>query len=208
MYLKQLLELQELDNHILRIKAELGDIPRQLEMHQSKLTTALAQEKDLVGKSEVAIKERHAKELDLKTREEEIQKLGSQLYSVKTNEQYKAMQHEIEDAKSKKSKLEDALLEIMEAIDKSKEEATRIKVVVQQEKVRFAETEQRFKMEMARLESLLKEAETKRSSLSDAIEPNLLKTYNRISLKWSGSALVPIRGNVPGLFYDSPATGH
>lgn len=196
MQLKQLLELQDLDNHILRIKAELGDIPRQLEMHQSKLTAAIAREKELHVKAEAALKDRHTKELDLKTREDEIQKLGSQLYSVKTNEQYKAMQHEIDEAKSKKSKLEDALLEVMEAIDKSKDEISQSKMIVQQEQSRFKETEQKFKMEIDRLEGLLKEAEIKRDTLTRSIDPNLLKIYNKISLKWSGSALVPIRGNV------------
>jgi len=81
------------------------------------------------------------------------------------------MQHEINDATSKKSKLEDALLEIMEAIDKSKEESTRVKTVVKQEQARFAETEQKLKQNWHDWKSLLKEAEAKRGSLTGAIDP-------------------------------------
>jgi predicted nucleic acid-binding Zn-ribbon protein len=196
MQLKQLLDIQDIDNHILRIKAELADIPRQIALHQSKLNTAQAEEKALTLKVETVTKDRHAKELDLKTKEEEIKKYSTQLSLVKTNDQYKALLHEISDAKSKISKLEDNLLEAMDVIDKSKENLAKYKTIVQQEQAKFKELEIKFNSEIARLENLLKEANDKRKSLVDSVRPELLRIYNRISMKWSGSALATIQGNV------------
>ena len=196
MDLNKLLNLQELDNHIHRIQTELGDIPRQIEMNKSKLNTAIDEEKSIHQQSETLTKERHAKELDLKTKEDEIKKLSTQLYAVKTNEQYKAIQNEINDTKSKISKLEDALLVIMDSIDKLKEELNKKKNIVQQEEKRFKEIETKINIEKNRLENLLKEAEDKHTTLSESIDSELLKLYNRISVKWNGSALATIRGNV------------
>lgn len=194
--LKQLVDLQELDNHINRIETELADIPRQIEIHRSKLNNEISESKVLQHQQETLTKERHAKELDLKSREDEIRTFNTQLYSVKTNEQYKAIQHEIADVKSKISKLEDDILVIMESLDKTKEILNKKKVIIQQEETRFKEVEQKFKTEIQRLEELLKEAEKNRTKLVESIEPDLLRIYNRISSKWSGSALATVKGYV------------
>ena len=60
------------------------------------------------------------KELDVAAKEEAAKKHGGELNQVKTNEAFKALQHEIERAKADASDIETQILEIMDQLDASR----------------------------------------------------------------------------------------
>ena len=66
-----------------------------------------------------------AQELELQTREASVQKLKGQLFQLKTNKEYTAMQHEIDTLKADNSLLEDAILKTFESIDQAKQHRER-----------------------------------------------------------------------------------
>ncbi|GAC1659635.1 MAG: hypothetical protein NVS9B15_22590 [Acidobacteriaceae bacterium] len=115
--LQRLVDLDRIDREITRLNAEVAALPTRI----GQIETQLAGAKAKLDASHARIKaiesDRRKHELDVKETNDKIAKLRSQSSSVKTNEQYKALLHEISYAEQEISKLEDAILEGMETAD-------------------------------------------------------------------------------------------
>lgn len=109
-----LVQLQETDQNINRLRAEIAALPKQLAALEEKL----GRQKAGVDTANRSIKDEDAKrrrlESDLKDLQQKIVKFREQSSSVKTNEQYHALQHEIGYAEAEIRKIEDRELESME----------------------------------------------------------------------------------------------
>jgi hypothetical protein len=109
-----LVQLQETDQSINKLRAEMSALPK----HLAALEEKLIWQKARVDQASKAIKEEESKrrrlESDLKDLQQKIVKFREQSSSVKTNEQYHALQHEIGFAEAEIGKIEDRELESME----------------------------------------------------------------------------------------------
>src|SRR5262244_3883968 len=111
----RLIDLQTIDLKIAGLRAQLEAFPKRILALDAKLTgarTAVASAKEAHVNS---LKERKKFELDVEQWKERARKYRDQSGSVKTNEAYKALQHEIANAEAEVSKAEDRLLEVMMA---------------------------------------------------------------------------------------------
>src|ERR1700730_7777004 len=109
----RLLELQTVDLHIASLRAELDSFPKRIQEADLKLTgarNALAAAREANTHS---LTERKKFELDVQQWKDRAKKYREQSGAVKTNEAYKALQHEITNAESEVAKAEDRQLEIM-----------------------------------------------------------------------------------------------
>src|SRR6266436_4667988 len=103
----RLLELQTIDQHIAALRAELDAFPKRVREADLKLTGArnavtAAREAHTHG-----LAERKKFELDVQQWKERAKKYREQSAAVKTNEAYKALQHEITNAEAEVAKAED-----------------------------------------------------------------------------------------------------
>lgn len=110
-----LIELQRVDHLIAALHTEMDSFPKRVREADAKLNgarAALAAAKDgLVGSQ----KERKKFELEVQQWKDREKKYRDQSGAVKTNEAYKALQHEIANAEAEVAKAEDAQLEVMMA---------------------------------------------------------------------------------------------
>ncbi|MCY3554640.1 MAG: hypothetical protein OXH56_04895, partial [Gemmatimonadetes bacterium] len=93
--LRALLELQKTDQDLHELEQYKVDIPNQLESMetvQSEAETRLSDQETKVADIE---KVRRQHERDLQAAQEQVKKYQGQLYSVKTNKEYDALQAEI-----------------------------------------------------------------------------------------------------------------
>src|SRR3984893_11543138 len=109
----RLLDLQTIDQHIAALRAELDAFPERVQDADLKLSGArnavtAAREAHTHG-----LTERKKFELDVQQWKERARKYREQSGAVKTNEAYKALQHEITNAEAEVAKAEDRQLEIM-----------------------------------------------------------------------------------------------
>src|SRR5438046_1672801 len=107
------IQLQSLDQQIAALEKEVAALPKHiaaiektLESHLRKLEADRAA---LVANQ----KDRKKLEGDIQLHEQKISKLKDQMLAVKTNEQYRAFQHEIEFIEKEIRKAEDRILELM-----------------------------------------------------------------------------------------------
>lgn len=188
-----LVQLQETDGQINRLRAEIGALPKQLAALEEKL----ARQRAGVEGATKSIKEEEARrrrmESDLKDMQQKIAKFREQSSSVKTNEQYHALQHEIGFAEAEIRKIEDRELESMERSDQLEsglraaqgELADHAKVVEIEKQAMHKSQEEHRK----RLATLTEE----RSRLRGMVPDELLGKYDRIAGA-RGTALARVQG--------------
>src|SRR5438477_12649784 len=117
--IKSLLNLQERDLELDRLRGEFLSIPGKIAKLKADIQaakTALEEAKKDMTQLQLTKKQ---KELDLDAQEAAIRKHSTELNAVKTNEAYRALMGEIEKAKQEKSALEDQILQLMEQMDQA-----------------------------------------------------------------------------------------
>lgn len=194
--LQQLIQLQKIDSQIQTLHTRLNELPQELNRHREILNGIIAKYDAAHHEFERLTKERHACELDMKQDEENVKTFSSQLYAVKTNEQYNALKHEIAQLKEKISKIEDRILELMDKLDTTKKTGDEQKKKVEEGKKVFAEEEKKILDEETAVKSKVAELELKRIEISQTIDASILASYQKISQRWKGQALASIKGEI------------
>jgi uncharacterized protein len=179
--LEALTRLQTIDQETAQLRAEIAELPKRL----ATLEARLAQEKAAVEKSQKALKDEEALrrrlESDLKDQQQKIVKFREQSSSVKTNEQFRALQHEVSFAEEEIRKIEDRELESMERSEQlgaqlktaQAELADGAKVVeIEKDQARAASAEKQNRLE---------ELTRRRNEERTAIPEELLRIYDRVS---------------------------
>src|SRR5437899_10962963 len=108
-----LIELQRVDHQIAVLRAELEAFPKRIREAETKLGDARADVASAKEAHAQIIAERKKFEFDVQQWKERAKKYREQSGAVKTNEAYKALQHEIANAEAEVAKAEDRQLEIM-----------------------------------------------------------------------------------------------
>ena len=108
---QNLIELQRADREILRLKEEVAALPKRM----AAIEAQLAGTKAVLEKAKVAVKADEAARRKYETAiadlQQKISKYRDQSLEVKTNEQYKALMHEINFAEQDIRANEDKILE-------------------------------------------------------------------------------------------------
>jgi len=191
--LETLMFVQEADQSIVRLRREIAALPKRL----AELEEELVKQKLAVEQVEKGVKEEEARrrrlESDLKDQQQKIVKFREQSSSVKTNEQYTALQHEIGFAEAEIRKIEDREIESMERSEQleslrsaaRQELADHTRVVELEKEAAHATSAQ----QQAQLRSLNDE----RARLRSNIDEGLLATYDRIAGA-RGTGLARVQG--------------
>ena len=171
-------------------------------MRMSEVNARLAAGKAELDKGKeshsTALKDRKKYELDVEQWKEKARKYRDQAYQVKTNEAFKALQHEAEMAEAEIAKSEDRLLEEMvssEQYDRQVKAAEKSFKRVEEE-ARAERT--KIEAEKAAAEKDLAELEAERAKAVAVIPEDLVDHYQRIAKKHGGVAVAAIRGEACG----------
>jgi uncharacterized protein len=140
-----------------------------------------------------AIKDRKKYELDVEQWKEKVRKYRDQTSQIKTNEAYRALQHEVQMAEDEIAKAEDRLLEQMVAGEeydrkiKASEKALReVEAVAGTERAKI-------EADKASAEKELAELNAERARAMTDIPEDLVDHYERIVKKHNGVALAEVR---------------
>ena len=190
--LQKLIELQQVDREIQRLQDEVAALPRRVAEIEAKLADTKAQ----VDKARATIKAdettRRKLESQIQDQQQKISKFRDQSLDVKTNEQYKALMHEIGFAEKEVRRLEDQILEGMLEVDVNEKA---LKIAEAELKAETAEIEKEkveARKRTAEDEKQLAELNRRRDELRTGINADVLRHYDRV-LKFRKSALAEAR---------------
>ena len=110
---QKLMEVQDADRHILRLKEEIASLPKKVAAIEQKLagTKAVLENAKTAVKADEAARRKY--EATIQDLQGKISKYRDQSLGVKTNEQYKALLTEIQFAEQEIRAQEDKILELM-----------------------------------------------------------------------------------------------
>ena len=191
--LKALLDLQNVDAHLNGVRTRLAGFPKALAAADARAAAARAEVDRCKAAQLENVKARKKFELDVEQWKEKARKYKDQSFQVKTNDAFKALQHEVQMAEDEVAKAEDRLLEQMVS---SEEYDRRIKAA--EKSLKDAEESTRkergeIQSEQASAQKDLGELEAERARLLEAIPEDLVDHYQRIARKHNGIALAEVR---------------
>lgn len=188
-----LIELQRVDHLIAGLRAELDAFPKRLKDAETKLSgakVAVAAAKEGLANSQ---KERKKFEFEVQQWKDRAKKYRDQSGAVKTNEAYKALQHEISNAEAEVAKAEDAQLEVMMTGEESERR-------VRHAEANLREDEQAVAKEKKEIEALQSEKKKQLEMLAGERERTLAPVpqdlrdlYDRVAKRHRGSAMAEVR---------------
>jgi predicted nucleic acid-binding Zn-ribbon protein len=194
--LEQLLVLQDRDQKIKQVEAELKTIPQQRRTLEAQLASSAAGLEALKQKARQVEVERKKLELDVGTRTDTISRLKTQQYETRKNDEFQAMGHEIERYAKEIQKIEDQELELMVQADQLKEQVTAEKkrAGTANESVgrQMSDLESKSKLLETRLEELRKE----RTDLAAKVDEDLLNRFERLFASKGDAAVVALEHEV------------
>lgn len=200
--IKLLWQLQQIDNEISYLTKKANEIPEKikgLNLHLEEEIKNLERDRTNIINYK---KEYKLLEVDLKTCEEKIAQYQIQLYSAKTNEQYKAFLKEIETQKKLKSEIEDKMIELLEKIENTEQEIKRrekeIEIIKEDTKKKIEELEK----EEEKIKEEIAKREERKKELVSLLPIDYYEIYERIKKKRNGIAVVKIENDVCGVCFN------
>ena len=190
--IEKLLELQVADKEIRKLQDEVAALPKRVAVIEQKLAGTKAQ----LEKAQAAAKgdEGNRKKFEgaIKDLQTKISKYRDQSLDVKTNEQYKALQHEIQFAEQEIRLNEDRILEVMVNVDARDKEVKAAEAELKAETAEIEKEKEDARKVTAEDQKKLSEWNAKRSALRTGISEDVLRQYERVA-KFRGSGLVEVR---------------
>ncbi len=194
-----LIALQAKDHRLDSLAAQKAGIPAEIDSLKGEIEAAKSEMKDAKAKTIECEKRKKEKELELAAKEEAIRKHSVELNQVKTNEAFKALQSEIEGAKSAGSALETQILEFMEEADQSRAREKKLALEAAEEEKKILVEIRSAMGRLAEVEAAIVKAKAERDAAAAGIGPDLLKAYEMIRGRGKLDAVVPVENGHCGV---------
>ena len=194
--LKQLIRLQTIDISVQELRSRIDKFPsiskaldEKLKSAQSGVETAKERIKNNQGN-------RKKLESEISSIEGKISKYRDQMIAVKTNEEYRALQHEIEHSQTAIRKIEDEILNLMMEADTGQSDIKTAEVRLKEDQGKVNEErkalEEENKRDLSALEGYLKE----RKEIQAGVSSDLISQYDRVRKHRGGIGVAPARNEV------------
>lgn len=187
--IKAILRIQSLDQRGAELEKEIAALPKHIALIEKTLD---AHNRKLeVDRAALAGNQRDRKKYDddIKVQNLKISKLRDQMLQAKTNEQYRAFQHEIEFCEKEIAKCEDLILELMAASETLDKNMKAAEAGLKEEKQQVEAEKDRARSRSAADQQFLLQVKEERAGLVATLDPKLLQQYERIRKKWKGRAV-------------------
>jgi uncharacterized protein len=190
----QLLELQRLDQIIASSRAELDSLPKQLREADAKLNGARGAVTTAKEAHTHALTRRKKLELDAQEWKGRAKKYREQSSSVKTNEAYKALQHEIANAEAEASKAEDLELEQMMAVEESERRVKHVEADLREAEQAITAEKKQMQVQYGEKKKRLDAATVEREGVAKTVPEDMLSLYTRVERRHPGSVMAEAKG--------------
>ena len=182
-------ELQTLDTRLLALQREIDALPKQVAAIERTLDSHIRKLELDRGALAANLKSRKQLEEDIKIQEQKISKLKDQLLQAKTNEQYRAFQHEIEFCEREIRKAEDKILDFMASAEPLDAAVKQAEQSLAGEKQKGASEQERARMRTAEDQEIMARLMAERKELAASVSPKTLSQYELIRKKRQGVAV-------------------
>lgn len=193
--IKSLLVLQDRDQRILKLKSDTKQIPADKERAQQRLasdTAKVADAKKATQENEMAIK---TLELDIGTRKNSLERMKTQQFETKKNEEFTALGNEIKRYSEEIDDYETSELELMEKADELRALQKKMEAALTLTQGTVTEEITTLDQRAIECKKQLEEVQTARKPIAEAIDKDLVELYERLMKSKGGDAIVEASNN-------------
>jgi uncharacterized protein len=190
-----LLVVQDCDLKLRRLRLDVKRAPEVENQARSRLAereAAVITAKDAVVANEIAVKNL---EMDIETRKTTIARLKQQQFETRKNEEYRALEHEIDRYGAEVTKLEDAEIVLMEKAEDLKKVLGAAQLALQDTREQVDKELSDLAERMANASNQIATLEAERKEIAAKVDPDLLFRYDRIFDK-KAPAVVPLENGI------------
>jgi len=195
--LEKLIALERTDREIARLNSEIASLPRKVAAIEAKLNDS----KQHLDAARNTIKQGDAQkrklEAEIQSQQQKISKYRDQSLEVKTNDQYKALMHEIGFAEQGIRAAEDKILELMVEAETQEKLAKQAEAELKEETAEIEREKAAARAITAEDEKQLATWQAQRNDLRTGIADEHLRHYDRV-FKLRGYALAEARDHKCG----------
>jgi hypothetical protein len=192
--LAALKRLQRIDEELADLLSRKGHLPQRV----AAATRDAQEQEDRLRETQSQLlhqrREIDRQELELRSREEHIARLRTQLSQVKTNREYQAMITEIQSLEADISRLEEAVLEAMGETDGLSAELERLRGLAEAARREVTAVEQAVAQEGQVLEGQIAEVQRRRGEVTALLTPEHRAIYERLRAGLPGRVVVSVEG--------------
>lgn len=185
-------QLQSLDQKMAALEKEIAALPKHIAVIEKTLESHVRRLE--ADRAALAANQRDRKKLDgdVQMHNQKISKLREQMAGAKTNEQYRAFQHEIEFVEKEIRKAEDRTLELMSESESLDANVKKADAALKEEKKTVEDEQKRARARTAADRSQLEQLRADRTAAAAAMPRPTLAAYERIRKKWSGVTIAEV----------------
>jgi predicted nucleic acid-binding Zn-ribbon protein len=194
--LEQLLVLQDRQQKIKQIQTEIRNLPLQRQNLEAQLAASAAALGAVKHKAQHLEMDRKTLELDAGTRRESINRLKTQQYETRKNDEFRAMANEIERYEKEIQSIEDQELELMDQVEKLKTEASAEEKKSTAARESIGRQMTGLDQRATALNTRLKELTLERNELAVKIDEDLLSRFERLFASKGDAAIVALEHEV------------
>lgn len=196
--IERLLIIQERDRRIAQLEREQRDIPTRCEQIESRLHA----HRESIQAAQESLKKHLSEikniEVEVDARRQKIAKFRQQQFEIKSNTEYKALEHEISIVEGEIRGLEDRELALMEETEQLRQMVSARQGDSKQEESRVREEQETLKKRLAQIQAEVEGIRKDRQALTADVDPAWLSRYERIMHKTGDYAIVRIETNACG----------
>lgn len=190
--LNGLVKLQSVENRLRAAKAKLTRCRRSVIVQENQvrsLQSALEAKKEETQLTKI---QSDRLELELKTRDAEVNKLRGSLNNAKTNKEYAAVLTMLNTTKADNSKIETQILELMKAIETDEEECAAIRQQIEDQKQLLEETRKKADGSAMGHEDEIGKIQSEWDEVAKDIPAAPLEIFKRVAETYDGEAVVKV----------------
>ncbi len=190
--LEALLVLQEKDRKISKLQREIRDIPTrkaevETQLDRAKIKLAIAHDAQMKVESDLK-----QLEIEAETHREKIVRYKQQQMEAKTNDQYRALLHEVAAEEKGISELEDREIELMEALEISKKSIGEHDAEMKEEEEGIREEQEMLAERLVEVQEDLDAKIADRERTAANADASLVKKYERLFANKGDFAVVRV----------------
>lgn len=196
--IERLLIIQDRDRRIAELTRESEDIPARNKQIEARLTA----HRESVHAAQEALKKKQAEtkhiEAEVEASKQKIAKFREQQFQIKSNTEYRALEHEIATVQKDIRALEDRELQVMEEQEEFRNVIVGHEKDLKQEEGRVVQDQAALNKRLEAIQAEMHDLKIDRDALAKDVEPSWLARYERVMKRTKDFALVRIENNSCG----------
>jgi hypothetical protein len=190
--LQPLLALFKIDRDLHQLQVGLDNVLKDQKQQEAKiaqLAQTLETQTTAFNKLQA---DANTRDMEMKTRQEHIEKMRGTLNNTKTNKEYSAILVNISGEKAEVAKIEEALLEQMQQLETQAKANAELKAQIAGEQQILAKMQSEMAEKASAIQSQITAEKARRDEAAKHVPVDALRQYDRVSQRYPGDAMAPL----------------